>query len=60
MSSQTSQEIIQSAAEFKLENKNQRLSMADCIGYKIAESLGIKFLTGDEQFKNKPNVEFVK
>ena len=55
-----SQEIIQSAAEFKLENKNQRLSMADCIGYKIAESLGIKFLTGDEQFKNKPNVEFVK
>ena len=55
-----SQEVIQSAAEFKLENRSQKFSMADCIGYKIAESLGIKFLTGDEQFKDKPNAEFVK
>ena len=52
--------ILSSAAKFKLENKKQNLSMADCIGYKIAEFLGIKFLTGDSQFKDKPNVEFVK
>ncbi len=52
--------IIASAAKFKLENKHEKLSMVDCVGYKIAESLGIKFLTGDEKFKDKPNVEFVK
>ena len=53
-------EIIQSAAEFKLANKSRNLSMADCIGYKLSEFLGIKFLTGDRQFEGLPNVEFVK
>lgn len=53
-------EIIASAAKFKLENKSKNLSMADCIGYKLAEYLNIKFLTGDCQFEKLPNVEYVK
>lgn len=52
--------IIIKAAEFRLTHKNRNLSMADCIGYVLATSLGIKFLTGDEQFRNMENVEFVK
>jgi len=34
--------------------------MTDCIGYVIAERNKMRFLTGDEKFKNKKNVEFVK
>ena len=36
------------------------LSYVDCIGYMISRQLGIKFLTGDEQFKDFEGVEFVK
>lgn len=52
--------ILKLAAEFKLEHKKKRLSFADCIGYKYAESIGVKFLTGDYIFKGFPNVEFVQ
>ncbi len=34
--------------------------MTDCIGYIFAKQLGIKFLTGDKEFENLDNVEFVK
>ncbi len=53
-------EEIQKAMEFRLSNKKKNLSYADCIGYTVAENRGIKFLTGDEQFRSMPNVEFVK
>ncbi|MEK6847316.1 MAG: PIN domain-containing protein [Nanoarchaeota archaeon] len=53
-------EWIKEAVEFRLNNKKKKLSYADCIGYTIAQELGIKFLTGDNQFKNLKNVEFVK
>ena len=52
-------ETIENAAKFRLENK-PKFSMADCIGYKTAEFLGIKFLTGDDGFNGLSNVEFVK
>ncbi len=52
--------IILEACKFKLSNKSKNLSMADCIGYTIALKAGIKFLTGDKEFKEMPNVEFVK
>lgn len=52
--------ILINAARFKLTNRSLNLSLVDCIGYSIAKSMGIKFLTGDEKFKNMPNVEFVK
>ena len=43
-----------------LKNRFRDLSIPDCIGYIIAKRLGIKFLTGDEGFRNFENVEFVK
>ncbi len=52
--------IIEEAAQFRLEYKNKNLSMTDCIGYILAKRIGIKFLTGDKQFEDLPNIEFVK
>lgn len=54
------EDIIIEAAEFKLANNKKEVSWADCIGYMAAQKLGLKFLTGDSQFKGLPNVEFVK
>ena len=53
-------DVLKSAAEFKLEHKKKRFSFTDCIGYKHAEAIGAKFLTGDYVFKEMPNVEFVQ
>ena len=49
---------IQEAANLKMSNK--ALSMADCIGYAVSARKGLKFLTGDKEFKDMHNVEFVK
>jgi predicted nucleic acid-binding protein len=51
---------IKSGMRFKLKYSNEKLSYTDCVGHALAVELGIKFLTGDEKFKNKDNVEFVK
>ena len=53
-------EWIPKAVEFRKRYKERDLSYADCIGYIIANELKIKFLTGDKEFKDLPNVEFVK
>lgn len=53
-------EVILAAAKLKLDKKSARLSMVDCIGYVLAKVMGVKFLTGDEQFKGIENVEYVK
>jgi len=53
-------EVILTAAKLKLDRKKGRLSMVDCIGYVLAKIMGIRFLTGDEQFKDMENVEYVK
>ncbi len=53
-------DIIKAAMQFKLEYRKRDLSYTDSLGYVIAKDLGIKFLTGDEQFRSLPNVEFVK
>lgn len=53
-------EIIKEANEFKLANYRRELSYIDCIGYVLARKLNAKFLTGDKQFENFENVEFVK
>ena len=53
-------EIIKTSNLFKFENKEKKLSYIDCIGYTLSKKLGIKFLTGDKQFENLDNVEFVK
>ncbi len=52
--------IILKANLFRYIHKRQKLSYIDCVGYIIAQEKNIKFLTGDIQFKDLPNVEFVK
>jgi len=56
----TDVEIIKEANEFKLLHRKKRLSAPDAIGYVTAQKYGIKFLTGDRQFKGVRGVEFVK
>lgn len=54
------EETIKEAMKFRVGYKKQNLSMTDCIGYIMAKKLGIKFLTGDKEFEDMENVEFVK
>lgn len=54
------EEDIKKAAQLRIEHKKRNLSMADCIGFALAKRLGIKFLTGDKEFKDFDNVKFVK
>lgn len=53
-------EILEKAAEMKVKYKKEKLSFVDCIGYGLAKKHNCKFLTGDKNFRNKRNVEFVK
>jgi len=53
-------EDIKMAAKFRKENIKKKLSYIDCLGYIIAKSNGVKFLTGDKEFDGLENVEFVK
>lgn len=52
--------IVKKASGFKLAFKNRKFSYVDSIGYILAKSKGIKFLTGDSQFQDLDNVEFVR
>ncbi len=49
---------IKEAMNLKIKNKS--LSIPDAIGYTLAKKFNAKFLTGDKEFKEMPNVEFVK
>ena len=53
-------EYIFEASKFKLQNRKQKLSYTDCLGYVITLTYNMKFLTGDKEFKDKKSVEFVK
>ncbi|MEK6888906.1 MAG: PIN domain-containing protein [Nanoarchaeota archaeon] len=53
-------EVIKEAAKLKKLINKRNVSMADCIGYVLAKQWGIKFLTGDKEFEDLENVEFVK
>lgn len=52
--------IIILANEFRVSMKKRKLSYIDCLGYAIAQARNIKFLTGDQGFKDLENVEYVK
>ena len=52
-------EIIE-ASKFKLYHRKRNLSPADALGYIIALKNGAIFVTGDKEFRDLPNVEFVK
>ena len=53
-------DIIKAANVFRNINRKRKLSCVDCLGYTLARSLGVPFLTGDQLFGNLDNVEFVK
>ena len=53
-------EWIQEAMQFRLAWKDRKVSITDCVGYIMARKLGIPFLTGDKEFENLEDVEFVK
>lgn len=53
-------ETLKNAAKMKFRYKKEKLSFVDCIGYLLAKKHGAKFLTGNEKFRDKKNVEFVK
>lgn len=53
-------EWIVEAMKFRLKWKDRNFSVTDCVSYIMAKNLGIKFLTGDKEFKDIENVEFVK
>jgi hypothetical protein len=57
---QIPQRTIKYAMQFRLKHKKERLSYIDCIGYVFSYQKNIRFLTGDQKFKNKQGVEFVK
>ena len=53
-------DVYEDTSKMKYHYKERRLSYIDCLGYCMARHLNIKFLTGDEKFKDLPGVEFVK
>jgi len=53
-------DISMKASKFRFKHKNQKLSYADCIGYITAQENNMKFVTGDNQFKDILGVEFIK
>ncbi len=48
------------AASFKTRDKKTHFSYTDAIGYAIAETEGLMFVTGDNEFRNLPNVQFIR
>ena len=57
-----SDEQMKNAMKVRKELKQERLNISYvyAIGYSVSIEMGIKFLTGDREFKNLPSVEFVK
>ncbi len=51
---------IAEASKFRLKNRAKKLSYADALGYEIAKSRKLVFLTDDMQFEKMQNVEYVK
>ncbi|MBN2459147.1 PIN domain-containing protein [Candidatus Woesearchaeota archaeon] len=60
MAVEISDDTIKKASLFRNSNRKKKFSYIDCIGYVMARSRGIKFLTGDNAFKGMEGVEFVK
>ncbi len=54
------EEVIVKAMQFRFKYKNKNFSFIDCVGYILARENNLKFLTGDKEFRDVENVEFVK
>src|SRR3972149_11016099 len=53
-------EVIKKACLFRHANRSKGFSYIDCLGYVIARTMNMTFLTGDRAFKGMDGVEFVK
>ena len=53
-------ETLLRAIRYRIDNKKQRLSFFDCVGYVFARENNMLFVTGDKEFKGKEGVEFIK
>jgi uncharacterized protein len=51
---------IRTVTEFRSLNRRKKFSFPDSLGYVLAMKQKLRFLTGDERFRDLPNVEFVK
>ncbi len=51
---------VKDASKFRLDNTKRKFSYIDCLGYSMALNRKMEFVTGDKEFKNFKNVEFVK
>ncbi len=58
-STPVSREILIEAVKFRHKHKKQNISFFDAVGYIFSLENNHKFVTGDKEFKNLPNVEFV-
>lgn len=58
-SESVSKELLIEAVKFR-RNNMKNLSFFDAVGYVYAKTHKMKFLTGDKEFAELPNVEFVK
>ena len=48
------------ARDFKLTHTNKNFSIIDCIGYMQAKENNQTFVTGECEFEDLPNVEYIK
>lgn len=53
-------DTIKKAMKLRFKEKSKKLSYVDALGYQISLEKNVKFLTGDKQFKELKNVEFIK
>jgi len=53
-------EILKEAVKFKHENKKTNISFFDAAGYIFSIKNGCYFVTGDKEFKDFKNVEFIQ
>src|SRR3989338_2505907 len=49
-------QILFNAMKFKIDNHQKEFSFFDCVGYIYARENGLKFVTGDEEFKGVEGV----
>ena len=53
-------EWIKEAMELRVNMKKRNVSITDYVSYIMAKKIGTKFLTGDPEFENMEDVEFVR
>lgn len=57
---ETTRKDWEKAAETKYLHRERKLSLVDCLGYHLALKNQLRFLTGDQGFRNLEGVEFVQ